>query len=661
MPTLYTTGAVRFNRSSIYVKRSIMAIGLAGICVGGFSLSCAAATTGPTIHTQVLSVGERAFLELWRDSGSDPQAVCNELLKWRDDGRAKVVSDIAATLDAEGKGSHRIGEAIQLPTEWDQELDEVRETPILFEEAWVGTRLDLNGKHFLLKYWPEKPVATSWPLTWPIRPDPCVGWMEQYDEWLESVESRRDPSAAEPALLAAFRSANAVFPAAPKSGEPQLQIVLVLPGTKAKAEGATPREPEMPAGTLSVYMISMGSNEALRWLVKRNSSPVDTDAKMLGYLLRQVDANKAHLRSLGVARLRSGSRTTIESARQHLYPTEMHTIPSTWNNRPVGFRLEVDPTVYGNGDAELHLAVEQHLIPPRRQVWPVALDAPEMVMWQPQFVATQSSTSLWLATDQVSLIALTRVPDVLTCDDEPTLDQAVATFVEWHPDPVEAATDQPNPPVEDPFDFTPPAKPDHPVRKIELGAFVVETRLGEEPTWRPKIGKALQEPTLQKLNDQIAQGTARLEALAMIQTTSGQRCIHAIVEEMVQITEFHPADDVLGDFLRLRPTTTNMVPAGVQLEVDPFIDPYFKPGFSLIYKLRHDLQRPAQPNLPAMIMAYYNDDRYVPLHRDEAVWQGRTWVEDGTTQLVRTRVDQGPDGEKRLHLLFISGRMVGER
>lgn len=592
------------------------------------------------LRVSVLEVVELDFLKLWREHPGKQRDIINALRQWQREGKALLLSSLPMPTGTGKDRQARVGHGIKVPSENDQDFYQVRLTPVTWHERWVGMNLsrENDGKLSMI-FNPKDPIITSWPLTWPSRPDPFVGSVKQYDDLLESIELKVPPAKDGPCLLAAFRPADAVFPANGQSTEGRMHVAMI----EHKDDNAKPTQAFQSRHWLSIYTLSMASSEAFRLLMTRNPAQ---DEALLTSLFNQLESGHVTLQAWSIAAVKSGTRSTVMSARKHLYPTEMPTIPSSWGDQPVGGTFECDSFITPGVGAQLDLAIQQHLTAPRHAIWPLAMDAPEMVMRLPQFVTTKVNTGLTIGMNQTMLISAGQPPSSITAKDGLPADRTVLTFAILN-GPEQKTVPSP-PPTDDPFS--------HPANRplktpIEIAAWVTEVPLSEKEQWTRSIGTE-QSADMEK---RLADGTDRLETLALVNTTSGRPSSQMLTEEVMEVTECHPAENngENGPFNRIRPTAYNLHPTGTQWKVNLSL---FADQITLNYLFSHDVAHPIQPTLAEMIDRFYPKQQNAPeMRKFQQKWQGKIVLEPDVCRLVEVRVVDHPAGQ-RLHLLWLRSR-----
>ena len=610
----------------------LLRCGVIGLAMGG---SCWAGD----LRVSVLRVEGDDFLKLWRAERADDRAVVETLMRWKEEGRAEVVSEVAWLEEEAADKEVRVGRSIEVPTEHDQDLRRGILTPATMEERWVGSILKVEEERMSLNFYPTDPEKTQWPVTWPSTPDPFVESVEQFDEWEESVKTAAVGAESGPLVVAAFPPADAVFPGAAGRQDGKMDLVVAVPiGREAARDEAL----LVQGHTMTVYTLSVDSGEAFELLMDRDPA---RDGELLDSLLERAAGGGVTLRNWMTTAVGSERRAKVVTGRRHQYPTEMPTIPSGWNDRLVGSTLEVDPQIGGDAIIEF----EQHLTAPRTAVWQVALDAPEMVMIQPQFVTMRVATALPMGANEVVLISAEQPTKGITGADGLAAGQTLLVFAEASgPENKESAV-----PLSKNDPFGGPDK-EEVEEALEIIAWVVAVPMSEAAFWRRSVGADVE----RDLAARFAEGTARIETLSMVKAMNGGRLAElSLTEAVLEVTECHRADNNgrEGPFNRIRPTSLDRYEIGAQWEVKAAA---FADQITVDYQLGHDVAMPIQPTLAEMIDGFYPKQDEVPgIRTFQEEWKGKVVLTSGARRLVEVRVVAHPEGE-RLHLLWMQARVV---
>ncbi|MCP5557954.1 MAG: hypothetical protein H7A55_09405 [Verrucomicrobiaceae bacterium] len=601
------------------------------------------------VRHAVIRVPEADFLSLWLKPATDDEIDAN-LWEWVNKGKATLISDIETSTETRKPLVVTHGRHLLLPSENAQAYDELVLIPTAFEEVLVGTELKYLADSRLLydaglvfrsdwqvSFNPAAPVVARWPVTWPRNPAQRMGWYDRPDKLIERVTTSTAWNLGGRAVLAVMRPADAVFPAAeaaPTRGFLDVMLTRVQPGDGIGEHTVEGRDrPPTGSGSVAVISITLDSQEALRLLLERDPA---ADADLLEALLGRVAKGSAVLSGFTSAAAMLDQRVELESGRRHAFPTEMPTIPSAWDERLVGTEL----TVEVSKEATMELSLAQDLAPPRHAVWQVALDAPQMIMREPQFVSLTTRTRLPLPDCSTVLQSALHIPDCLGGQDGVRAQQTVLTFTKHR----KLKKMEPEPATEPGglfFDFG--HLPE--LSLIEVTAIVLEVPGTEEDRWKGESTDLFKADLQAEVLRRVADGSAKIAALAVGAFGQGEGSF-GVAEDFVEVTEFEP--DYRETPGRLRPTALETFPVGtvfsgsIKHEDDQNL-------FS--YKLVHHLARPVMPNLAQMIdYAKAHQDQWVPAAQiDKEDWEGeQRLVMDKMTllKMQRTQTD-------KLHLLLM--------
>ncbi|MCB1227820.1 MAG: hypothetical protein KDK99_18525 [Verrucomicrobiales bacterium] len=203
-----------------------------------------------------------------------------------------------------------------------------------------------------------------------------------------------------------------------------LGLVWLLSGTAALA--LNPDSPKQLE--IRVQFIEMTAENA-NTLLLADDLPTDTRgwSERLKTLLSSGQGTVA---ASATVITKSGQRASVESVDEHIYPTEFDTpnedkdsknpssstgvpIPTTFEMRPVGVRLEVDPVLGADGETvDLNLAPEwiQYFGDKSQVQVPVAGSSVEAEL-QPRFYSIKTQTSVTLTNGGSALIGEHLPPD----------------------------------------------------------------------------------------------------------------------------------------------------------------------------------------------------------------------------------------------------------
>ena len=648
------------------------------------ALICLLALAGPFLHAvepavhfrhSVVRVPEKDYLHLWMKPATEDELHA-AVWQWVDDGKAQVLSDLEQVVETRQRCKMRQGRVIELPQEFDQDFEDLLVPPVTTHSNWVGMAWECETDSKILRtaglvfrtdwksnFQPGMPLVSRWPVTWSRNAKPRVGWMDQYDILEENITTSSTWNLSGRQILAVARPPNAVFPA---DGEPaptgllDVTLARVRPGPELAThtvEGAA--RPPAGTGNFGCFAIGIDSGEALRLLTDRNPAQ---DDELLEELMNRIQQDKATLHGVGSLAVVSGVRCSLTSARRHLYPTEMPSIPSAWGDREVGLSMELEPVMGDEGGAEIELDLQQHLTAPRRGVWSLALDAPEMVMWQPQFISLQIKNQTTVPANGVTLHAAVQVPDCLAGDDGLAGGRTILVFSRLRtvkPDvpPLEPGKAPFAPP--DPFapaGFVQAGPEGH----TEITAWIIEVPADEEDRWRAKTVGLFQDDASAEIQRRLADHSATLRATMTVACQSDRNDASCrLTEDVLEVVEDDESyHDIPG---RYRPTALEDHPTGISMEMGSKIsresDP---PAITLTGKITYHDAMPKQPTLEeTLAQLTKNPGNYNGLMKTfEEDWEGSVSLAPDQTRLVNIRRAAGPEGNKRLHLLFLHARLI---
>lgn len=557
-------------------------------------------------------------------------------------GRAQVVSDLGTLAKTGQRASVQEGRCFWLPSELDQGFDFLHMTPESFTEQWTGTKLEYsleatvaNVYHRLSATWnarfsPRDPISLQWPTSWlriydheNQRPSGKAihGWLDWRDMFEETFigEIHFPKTESGPVLLTVLPPADQLWPGDRPGRWLDVFFAEAVGLKEGKKPSASPdASPANPR--LALYAIGIGSQEALALTAGRDPGQ---DEALLQSLLARVREGRAVMRLCTVAN-QSSTHWTQTSARLHDYPTEMPSIPSAWDTRPVGTNLVVD---------ENWITLTQDLAPPARTVWPLAGDMPEAVMWEPRFRGLTITGAVGDTEPGTRLVSLAQVPPVMRGNGMPE-DETILLFTRRDAGP-------PRP--------EPASRP--PVYELEI--LVAEVPAAEESAWQvadPNAWHESDDRRFQTLLDRVKGGQSPLIAHLRMKPGLDQNTKISLVEEYMTATEFDPPEPESPQ--RMRPTALETLPVGSTWEVS-FVASEESPDWSLDMTFSQSTARPVEPNLAEMLViaASERNDYRGAVHPQE------TWVESlrSTRQGARCLGTCKPPGVKAdvRHVAFV--------
>lgn len=537
-------------------------------------------------------------------------------------GRARLVADITSAADQlEVKASQ--GRHVWLVTERDQDVNRLYLQPTSFEEYFVGTSLEarLNlaaGKDGITgasASWqagcsPCGPAMTRWPTSWlriftpDSKPDPqgrlIRGWLDNHDVFTETMEGEHWFEDSQMHLLGVAPPADQTWPGKSrpgrwldvflaqikplKAGRPFVAAAREADAPVAPAQAAPPADPfagnvegakGLADSQVMLYGIGLDATEAA--LLIANRDPAD-DGALLQRLLERVKKGGARLHVCVGMTGQPGSRGTVTAARQHQYPTEMPSIPSAWETRPVGTVLETDDRSW---------SLRHDLAPPRRTEWRLALDDPKAVMWEPRF-RSLTLTSCFPRKEGAQLLGAQRIPDVMKGDGIAE-NETVLLFARRE-------------------DKTPERRADDQPQAVEAELLVLEVPGGEPADFEkpPEVPFGKSDSALfERLLDRLKAREASVAAHVVLSTLSGQRNTLRMAEEFMYATEFDPPEEKGQP--RMRPTALETAHAGDVLEIEMTVQPAH-PEIAVRMSFTHSTGVPVEASLETALAFAAKDE-----------------------------------------------------
>lgn len=642
-------------------------------CMGGLSSHGAEpATPGQLqLRQRIIRAPEEEVVNAL-EKKPDDDALAKKLLQWVESGRARVISDLTVPANPKVRFEAKEGKVYKWVTENRQHYRTPVLTPESWEDVFLGIKLEGANR---TEPWPENPPVhipgnpffdspakpeeipggkhaltfsfhtetraqmaskVKWPLVWPESEKPEVGTYEQDDFLVQDLITTAVLEPGRDNVVAFLR------PATDLETEPatrELDVVLMRASPdKASAASAPDAKPIFPAPP-RVHLFGFGINDRQAVELLASRKPND-DASLLAKLQSMAHEGKA-IRRLVCGSQVSSNQITLASVREHSYPTEMPTIPSAWSERPVGTYVQMD--LIGR---ELTLSLEQHPARFRWAEWACALDAPELIMRQPQFFSQRVRTNFLFPKDNVVLVTAMRTPECLKGSDRgPVIGETLLLFAEL---------DQPQgrPPLKSWSSGPPPVCAD-------LEALVFDLPAAELDAWKstnteqPVDDEERYQLALSKLKD----GTATLVCHLAAVTHSGVRANVHTVEETLSVVEYHPVDH--NPTGRYRPTGLEMRPVGSMWELDPgdwnsesFADT--TPVISLSHALHHDVLPAVQPDLKASLKhAHEHDHQLLKPTFTTDEWKGSMNLFSGKARCLGPVRPKAAPFQDRIHVAFV--------
>jgi hypothetical protein len=502
------------------------------------------------IRQTIYRVPELDMIEWLLDGETSDAAVIKRL---QEKGRASMVSQLTTTAAKWVRTQAQSGFECWLPREMNPDYDALYQLPVSFETVLAGTRLENSEDVWISSFSPRAPLAVQWPTSWlnvydikTYKPTGKAvhGWMDWYDRFDLEINGEVAFRDATPHLVAMMSPADQTWGAERKGRWLDVTVAQrlnakILPPAPPQVS-SVPADPFAPVDPLApiyashaqppllVLGIALDQEKAQALLATRQPGK---DAALLRDLVAQVKAGQAHVVTCALS-ANQINRRALNSARHHSCPTEMPSIPSAWNEMPVGTRFEQEGEDF---------TLTQDLAPPARTEWKLARDVPEAIMWEPRFrkLSINSRTHA-AALSGTHLVAVADIPEVMSASDLPT-DETVLLF-----------THRPA------SDTAPKAtKPDY-----EIEALIFEIPAAEAEAWQQVKSDDFASFTQQRLKS----GSAKLKAHAMLRQQPASEGRLQVVEEYMTATEFDPPEPEAP--FRMRPTALETLPVGLYLETD---------------------------------------------------------------------------------------------
>ncbi len=527
---------------------------------GGAAATKAKAST--TLQQTIYRVPELDMVEWLLKDAHDDAAVIHHLEEALAAGQASIVSSATLVMAPGARWEAQVGTEHWVPTEIDQNFDLLYMTPVSFMPVLQGTRLALKQDGVITggssTYAPRAPLAVKWPTSWlRVRDEKGVhskaihGWMDWYDRFEEQLEGKISFRSAAPHLVAMMPPADQVWGTERKE---RWLDVTVMQQPDWTAEPA-PKASETTPRRLFIG-IALDTDAAHALLATRK--PEQDEAPLLRELLARARDGKARVMTCSLAAHETARRSQT-SARLHAYPTEMPSIPSAWNEIPVGTQLEMDEDL---------VALTQHLAPPARTEWKLARDMPEAIMWEPRFrTLSMGTTAIVLAMPGTHLLTAADTPALMASADLPA-HETVLLFSH-----LDSSTETP---AATGYDF-------------EIDALIFEVSAQDAAAWQGVKTDDFENFSQQ----QVKSGRAKLLSLSLLRTRPSQSVRLSVIEEYQTATEFDPPTPEAP--FRMRPTALETLPVGLQIEGDLMEDP--DGNVRLNVKLQHSTAKPIEPGL----------------------------------------------------------------
>lgn len=538
------------------------------------------AVKSDALQRTIYRVPELDILEWLLQTKRDDASMANHLREAVTSGQASIVSSLTTTLSA-AQTKMQTGTEWWVPTEVEQKLDQLYQLPVSFETYLEGSRVivDDGAEVFESFYSPRSPLAVKWPTSWLRVYDRAQqkptgraihGWMEWFDRFEQEAHGMTLADRASPQVVAMMPPADQLWGTDRKGRWLDVTVLQKLSGSpfpqptidKAEAEAKPGNDPFAagpPTKTVPAHTLFIGialDNETAHALLEARQP--EQDASLLRDLLARVRSGKARLLTSALSTDTSG-RHTLSSARIHSYPTEMPSVASAWEDEPVGTLVEQEGAT---------MALTQHLTPPARTEWKLALDVPEAIMWEPRFRKFSfMSTTAALTTPGTHLLAAVSIPAVMDSADLPANE---TLFLFKHLD-------------------SKTATPETTRQDVEIETLTFEIPAQDAAAWQAVKSDDFAAFTRQHLQS----GRAKLQSQTLLRTQPVPWASLSVVEEYLTATEFDPPSVRAPS--RMRPTALQMLPVGLQLKT--YLSAEDDGTFVANLNLQHSASKPIEPSL----------------------------------------------------------------
>lgn len=594
---------------------------------------------------RIIRAPELAVAALLADPVVQEREILARLDQMVQEGKARVVSDVqTAAAASPGQQTIETGDQRIHGTEMEPDYENLIMLPVGFDEYHTGTSLIYSAQDLpdgLRKCdWNSTfsalgPASFLWPVVWPYDGQKTPGWWEENDRFEAALHVPFIRRGGRPGIAAVMPPAESVWPGTRERWLDVFEARMNQPGSLAPESAKDDEQCRF-----SLFALDVDESRALQ--IAADHKPSD-HGSLLRSLLEECKDQQSptRLRQCLSVRADTEGSALAESGRMHAHPVETQTFPSAWDHRRVGHSLEVRQDAPGN----FSMAVDGTPSAPRMAEWPMCLDRPMLVAWQPVFRRQMLNTQAVVpASGGCRLIGVERIPDMLAGSHAP---QAAGRSVLYFACSTGAGKASPKTDVD--------APPSDPVR-ISMAEFLAFELPGAAAADWPPVGEAeevkrWEDPKgLQRLLDLVKTGGAKLAAHSVVQVISGTKSWIGDTEEVPHVTGFDPAEQTQTPARYYRPTAFDTAAVGSSLEVE-VVERSSEDGksgiFSVQYLLHHDTAHPQEPTLQEILAANPDDrQQVVPEARKFALeWHGQAELVSGSAICLGVQSAPAPGRE----------------
>ncbi|MDP1590967.1 MAG: hypothetical protein Q8M07_24650 [Prosthecobacter sp.] len=577
------------------------------------------------IRQTIYRVPELDMIEWLLDGAPEDAAVVRRLQEAVAAGSASVVSRLTT---AETPGVRTQAQACTehwLPAEMNPDYDLLYQLPTAFETALTGTRLEFQAAEaevmFKSTFTQRAPLVVKWPTSWLDVYDHIThkptgkavhGWMDWYDRFEQEIIAEIAFHDDSPHLVAMLPPADQLWGADRKGRWLDVTVMQHVSGNDTPPK--TPK-PAVPPERLLILGIALDHDAAQALLATRPQ-----DESLLRELVARVKRGEARVQTCAVsANEKAGVRRALVSARQHVYPTEMPSIPSAWAMTPVGTRVEMEGA---------DLVLTQDLAPPARTEWKLARDVPEAIMWEPRFrKLSLHSTAAGFTSPGTHLCAVTDIPAVMSGGELPE-HETVLLFTHRPGNGDQLKATQPD---------------------FEVETMIFEISAGEAQDWQEVKTDDFTAFTQARLK----RGLAKLQSHTLQRVQASTRSVLSVAEEYMTATEFDPPEPEAP--LRMRPTALETLQVGLHVEVEVAAE---ADGIAVVHlHLKHSTAKPIEPGLEETLkIAASSKERYPGAKHEFEEWRGEALLSPpGTVHCLGLSIPPG-SGSAATRVAFVRVR-----